>query len=272
MLLVFTIASGIGYQSSKTIEQRENDVRDLRTFLYGRFGIELYYTLIEREMDGVVIWDSATQQSSKEKQIRASIAAWRYIDVKRASNMATTIFRGKVVERSTQSRGMYASEKYGEFIYGDVYRELTVEVVDMIKGDKSKEIVLYKEPGGESEDFIYVYDEIDPLTIGKEYIFFLRENNTFISPWTVLGISDGKVMVSTEMVPESLLGENGKRPEQGITVEAYTKALKQRVLFVTAIKGLIYAVVIGSVLVICYFIGRNLYKTTQYVVRLMRKQ
>ncbi len=49
MLLVFTIASGIGYQSSKTIEQRENNVRDLRTFLYGRFGIELYYTLIERE-------------------------------------------------------------------------------------------------------------------------------------------------------------------------------------------------------------------------------
>ena len=62
MTIVFIIVSGIGYQCSKTLEQRENDVRSLRTFLFSRYGIEWQYSLIEKDMEGPVLWDSATQK------------------------------------------------------------------------------------------------------------------------------------------------------------------------------------------------------------------
>lgn len=266
MTIVFIIVSGIGYQCSKTLEQRENDVRSLRTFLFSRYGIEWQYSLIEKDMEGPVLWDSATQKSDKQKYTRGAIIDWIGLDAESAVKNAETIFCGKVLERSTQTRGLGAFESNGEVEYSEVYRELTVEVTKMIKGDWFQKIILYKEPGGETEDYIYTYHNIDPLNIGQEYIFILDKYNTYLRPWTVIPIEDGMAKVSYIMCFENLLDENGKIPEQGITVEAYMKSLKQRVLVINAIKTMIYVVVIGITLVSCYFVCRNLYKTTRFVI------
>lgn len=106
---------------------------------------------------------------------------------------------------------------------------------------------------------------MEPLNIGQEYIFFLDENNIFLSPFTVITISDGKVKVSARMCPESLLDENGKVPEQGISVDAYMKAVEKTFWYVMVIKVLVHVAVIGLVLLICYLVCRNLYKTMKYI-------
>jgi hypothetical protein len=227
---------------------------------------------MEKEMDGPILWDSATQQSNEQKYTRGAIIDWIYMDVKSAVINAETIFLGKVSERSTQTRGWGGYERDGKIDYSNIYRELTVEVVDVIKGDKSQEIILYKEPGGETEDYIYTYDNIDPLNIGQEYIFFLDKYNRYLRPWTIIPIEDGKVLVSNAMLMENLLDESGERPESGITVDAYMKALKIRVWCINTIKVLIYTAAIGIALVICYFVCRNLYKTTRFVVHRIKSQ
>ena len=270
MILVFIIASGIGYQCSKTPEQHESDLRYLRTVLFSK-GIYLKYKIPEKEMDGMVLWDSAGQESKKEKKLVESHVDFVYLNFEQAINRSDKIFRGKVQSRSTVTKGLPIYNGDGS-IYGfDHYREVTVEVTDVIKGNRSQKTILYKEPGGETEDYIYKWYAIEPLTIGQEYIFFLCENNTFLNPAAVMPISDGQVRVNDIMCPEKLQAEGERVYAQSVPVNTYMTAVKKVHWSVNGIKGLLIAAVIGIALVSCYFVCRNLYKTTMYIAKYVKK-
>ena len=271
MLLVLIIASGIGYQCSKTPEQHENDIRYLRTMLLSK-GIYLKYKLPERDMDGMLLWDSAGQENGKEKQLKSSIVDYFYIDLGQAIKLSDKIVRGKVQSRSTQTKGLPIYKSDGSIYDFDPYREVTVEVSDVIKGDKSQKMILYKEPGGETETYIYKQDELEPLEIGREYIFFLYKNNTFVNPAAVIAISDGQVWVSDMVCPKYLQVEGERVYAQRVPVDTYMNAVRMKYWSVTAIKVLVIIVALGVVLVIFYFVCRNLYKTTRFVVHRIKSR
>lgn len=262
--LVCIIVFGIFYESRKSPDARENDIKTIRTVLFSH-GIIIDYLDSEREMDGPVLWDSDGQESSEEKMLKTAIADWFYINCKQAVNMADTIFRGKVLSRSTETRGLPIYKPDGSLYDYDYYREVTIEVLDMVKGDKSQKTILYKEPGGETESLIFKFDGIDPLNIGQEYIFFLYENNTFLNPSAVMPITDGQVWVSDQMCPEELQVEGERVFAQKLPVDTYMKAIKETYWYEMALKVLVNVVFIGILSLILYFICRNLYKTTRYV-------
>ncbi len=270
ILLVLIIASGIGYQYRKTPGERENDIKYLRAVLFSK-GIYIKYKLPEKEMDGMVLWDSANQESNKEKKLVEEHVDFVYMNYEQAIKIADKIFCGKVQSRSTATKGLPIYNADGS-IYGfDHYRELTVEVTDVIKGTKSREEILYKEPGGETEEFIYKWYAIEPLTIGQEYLFFLYENNTFLNPIAIMPISDGQVLVQDIMCPENLQVEEEKVSKQSLPVGTYMNAVKISYWSALALTGLLVVVGIGIVLASCYFVCRNLYKTTIYIVKYVRK-
>ena len=76
----------------------------------------------------------------------------------------------------------------------EYYKEVTVEVLEAVKGVTAKETAItYTEFGGETDNAIYLYEGLEPVAIGEEYIFFLNERGVFLSPWTLMFVSDGVV-------------------------------------------------------------------------------
>lgn len=47
-------------------------------------------------------------------------------------------------------------------------------MIDILKGNMDDTTVTYLEFGGETEEVIYIFDDIEPVEIHGEYIFFLN--------------------------------------------------------------------------------------------------
>ena len=181
-----------------------------------------------------IIWDSTNPWidetyvpiASEDKAIKKKYCSWPYYDLSAATNEAVTIVRGKVLSRSTETKGLPIIKMDGS-IYGyDYYREVTVEVIDVIKGEKKEDTIIYKEPGGETEEYIYEMDGVVPLNIGEEYIFFLMENNTFLNPATVITISNETVNPSPSLAPENTHNTQAYDMAVGIPIDDFIEAIK----------------------------------------------
>ena len=100
---------------------------------------------------------------------------------------------------------------YDERDYPEVfrhYKEVTVEVLEAIKGVTAEETTItYIEHGGETEDAIYILEGVDPVAIGEEYIFFLNEEGLFLSPWTLMPVLDGDVQ-TWGLIPSKVSSEH----------------------------------------------------------------
>lgn len=100
--LVCILAAGLIYENVNGTFERNFGA--LKWYISYQTG----YIESDREMlDGQVLWDSAGQESNEEKQIKTSITDWFALNCKQAINMSATIFRGRVLSRSTETRGFY---------------------------------------------------------------------------------------------------------------------------------------------------------------------
>lgn len=117
----------------------------------------------------------------------------------------------------------------------EYYREVTVEILEKMKGAINEETVTFMEAGGETEDVIYEVSEVAPVEIGAEYIFFLSSRGGYLSPKTLLpvreGIVDtsGKIVPATEDVQQSLsVNQNSdKSSTEEFTLEQYLMAIRE---------------------------------------------
>lgn len=209
----------------------ENEYKAIRALIADKLG---YLGKTNQEIEGFVVWDSNEASvdennlsvKTESKQIKESLCTWPYYEISDAAKTADTIIRGKVLSRSTITKGLPIYNQDGTIYDYDYYREVTVEVVENIKGSEAKETIIYKEPGGETEDYIYRMHDVEPLIIGEEYIFFLYDNNTFLNPSTVIAISDEIVSPSSELLPQTSNGTQTYSTSNGISVDDYIEAIK----------------------------------------------
>lgn len=84
-------------------------------------------------------------------------------------------------------------------------------------------------------------------------------------------IKDGQVWVSDQVCAEELLAEGERVYAQMLPVDTYMKAIKENYWYVTFLRVLVSITVIGAAGAIIYFVCRNLFKTTRFIVRRVRK-
>lgn len=153
----------------------------------------------------------SNELETAEKPVIKRYACWAWYDFERAVDEAATIVHGKVKSiGNTQVHETPTS--FGEPLR-EYYKEVTVEVLEAMKGVNVEETTItYIEHGGETDNAIYIYEGLNPVAIGEEYIFFLTERGVFLSPWTLMPVSDG-VVETWGLIPSEVSSEQ----------QAYTK-------------------------------------------------
>ena len=160
--------------------------------------------------------------SDNEEPVSANIFVdWVYYTFEEAVAEADTIVYGKVVEKSDTL--IHEGSTSGGGIVKNLYKEVTIEVLEVIKGDKRKNTVTYYEWGGETEDYSQVIDNFDPVNVDGEYIFYLHEPGVTIGgPAGILPVTEGMVSTKGKYAPEVAAGADSG----AMDVEEYISAVK----------------------------------------------
>ena len=131
-----------------------------------------------------------------EKEILTAQACWPAYTFETAVEEAAMIIHGKVVDKSDTLVHVMGSG------VRELYKEITVEVVEGIKGvDEETASITFIQTGGEIEDYIYVVPGIVPVEMGEEYIFFINEKGSSLSPDTLIPIKDGIAQTAGKIAP-----------------------------------------------------------------------
>ena len=157
-----------------------------------------------------------------EKKTVTKTAMWPSFSFESAVDQATTIVYGKVVDKSNTK--IHQTTSSSGNIYTECYKEVSIEVIDILKGNMDGNTVTYLEWGGETEDTIYIFAGMTPVEINDEYIFFLNQYGAFLSPMTLLPVEDGTVLTKGKIAPDSQTNQETRTID--ISVETYLEAIK----------------------------------------------
>ena len=169
----------------------------------------------------------SNELETAEKTVIKQYACWAWYDFEEAVDEAATIVHGKV--KSIGNTQLHESPtSFGEPLR-QYYKEVTVEVLEAIKGVADEETTItYTECGGETDNAIYLYEGLEPVAIGEEYIFFLNERGVFLSPWTLMPVLDGGVQ-TWGLIPSEISSEQ----QAGTKDTTHKEKLEQ---YITAIR------------------------------------
>lgn len=171
------------------------------------------------ELDENIVVDS-------NKTLHRRQACWIGYSFEKTIEKSSFIVRGTVTEKS-ETKIYDNCDSKGEVVGQTAYREVTIEVLESLKGAENKETITYLELGGETDDAIYVYEGITPLNIGDEYLFFLNEYGAFWSPETVMPISEEYISPVSRLIPENFSNTNTYGTTTRISVDSYINAIKE---------------------------------------------
>ncbi len=175
--------------------------------------------------------DSTSENSTTQKLHITRSVDWAYYSFEQATNTAATILHGKVISKSDTKTYEYIDSIGKEGI--EFYKEVTIEVIDALKGNISENTITYIEMSdGETDDYIFTIDGLKDILIdpGSEYIFFLNENGSMISPGCILHVSDGNVIIKySPMLPKSYTPTDPN--SKSIDIETYVNAIKDAVKY-----------------------------------------
>lgn len=163
-----------------------------------------------------------------EKEIRTVQACWPAYTFETAVEEANMIIHGKVTDVSDTLVHIIGTAGNGS-VMRECYKEITVDVIEGIKGvDEETTSITFIQTGGETEDYVYVVTGIVPVEIEKEYIFFINEKGSSLSPRTLIPVADGVAQTAGKIVPTtSEISEISIEKEQE-SLEEYN--LKQYIL------------------------------------------
>ncbi len=172
--------------------------------------------------------NSTSENSTTQKYQRVRYGSFVYYSFEQATNTAATILHGKVISKSDTKTYEYIDSVGKECI--EFYKEVTIEVIDALKGDISENTITYIEMSdGETDDYIFTIDGLKNILvdIDTEYIFFLNKNGVMISPGCILRVSDGNVIIKGDMLPKSYTPTDPS--SKSIDIETYVNAIKDQV-------------------------------------------
>lgn len=124
---------------------------------------------------------------------------WRAYTFETAIEEATTIVYGKVASKSgTLMREVVDSS--GK-VHKEYYREVEIQVIDLLMGEGSPKNITYLEMGGETDTHIYMIEGFSPVNDSEEYVFFLNQYGACLSPSTVMTVTDERITAEGNMLP-----------------------------------------------------------------------
>ena len=172
--------------------------------------------IILPELDSDIVIDP-------NKTLHRRQASWIVYDFEKTVEKSSYIVRGKVMEKGGTQIYNHCDSK-GVVVGQTAYHEVQIEVLEALKGAEKGDTITYLELGGETEDAIYIYEDIVPLNVGEEYLFFLNEHGAFLDPATVISISDGHISPSSRLIPGNSSNTYGAKTR--ILVDDYMETIK----------------------------------------------
>ena len=110
----------------------------------------------------------SVEMQNVEKPVVTEYACWKAYTFEEAIEASTTIVYGKV--KNISGTLLHEVPTPDGQVYREYYKNVTVEVLEAIKGVAAEETTTtYLELGVETEDAIYVLEGVDPVAIGEEY-------------------------------------------------------------------------------------------------------
>ena len=158
--------------------------------------------------------------TTEKKVVVREGGIWPAYTFSEAIEEAVTIVHGRAVGKSATKAHQITYDDYSPLF--EYYKEVSIEVIDILKGKTDNSLVTYLEFGGETEEVIYVFEDIKPVKINSEYIFFLNKHGAALSPMTLLPVENGTVLGQGKIMPTSETG----MPSSDISVESYLGAIE----------------------------------------------
>ena len=133
----------------------------------------------------------------RKKHVEAT-AEWAYLTFEETVEKADIIIYGTAGERSeTKTRSGGSGDNPLDY-----YREIPIQVKNVVKGQGIGDTAIYREYGGETKDAVYSFRDFPLLESGKEYVLFLNKQGYSLFPSTIIPVEDGQI--STFLAPDSV--------------------------------------------------------------------
>ena len=166
-----------------------------------------------------------TEIAVREHNVTPISALWPGYDFEGAIDTAYKIVVGTVAAKS-ETKVHEGYDDSNRILVREYYKDVTIEVESVLKGDPQIETVNYIEPGGETitirEDGTaaindWQYSGVKTLAVGDRVLLYLTEKGNFVNPYTLFLIeSDDTISVSSD-----LLTSNKTRKSQSHYMETY---------------------------------------------------
>lgn len=138
-----------------------------------------------------------------EPEVITIHALWPSYSLEQAISRSSTIVYGKVVSKGETLT--HESQLSNGDILTEYYRNVSIEVIDLIKGENDLDFVEYKEMGGVVGSVTYQYEGLKFAESGEHILLFLNENNVAISASGVMILdSENKISVAKAMIPNDV--------------------------------------------------------------------
>lgn len=181
----------------------------------------VYLFLNNRSAENSIEKEVINAENSIEKEVtRTGNAYWPAHSFTSAVDEAVTIVYGSVGDKSdikAHQLGEWLGEPYYEY-----YREVSIEVIDLLKGNIEDTTVTYLEFVEENGEPKHLLDGIELVERNDEYIFFLNQYGAPLSPSTMLPVENGTVLTQGGIVPTSEINALAS----DISVETYLGAIE----------------------------------------------
>ncbi len=168
--------------------------------------------------------DSRSDAESAEKFTRLTYALWPAYTFEEAIDTAVTIVYGTVSAKS-DTQEHYADCSDGS-VYTEYYKNVTVDVIECLKGDTGAKTVNYVEMGGEDKTTVYVYSGIEIVSVGDTVLLFLDDDGSCISPYAFFTENaDNNTTVSNDMLPISAYADT-ESLTQSVNMDDYLSMIR----------------------------------------------
>lgn len=127
---------------------------------------------------------------------------------------------GRAVGKSATKAHQITYDEYSPLY--EYYKEVSIEVIDVLKGNMDATTVICLEFGGETEEVIYIEKSQEPIELGEEYILFLNKHGATLNPMTLLKVNEDVVLTEGKLIPESDVSTFSTE----VSVESYLNAIK----------------------------------------------
>ncbi|MBO5346710.1 MAG: hypothetical protein J6A45_01035 [Lachnospiraceae bacterium] len=219
---IWLYAQRSGILHEETIEVEGNDIQ-IKSYPVGEKCINVGVCITKQDIGSEWLKEQVETVIRKRKISRSAIVDWVYYPFEEAVEQANAIIYGEITNVSDTF--VLETELSNGAVQKDLYKQVTVEVKDVLKGNiKGSEATFY-EWGGETDDEYLVIEGYEPVNVNEEYIIYLNGHERLLAgPSSILPVFEDIVTTKGKYAPTS--EEVDERPEE-MSLEVYAQAVRR---------------------------------------------